>query len=610
MKVNMSSLRLAAWLVALFLVILGAKLWVIQLYGSPLPVWDQWSEADRFFRPWLEGRLTWHDWFAPHNEHRIVFTRLLDLSVIQLNGYWDTLLQMTINAAIHAGYACALTYCLWIFLGQKNIGLICLLIAPFFSLPFAAENTVRGFDSQQYLVAIGSLATLLGLGFAPPGSRWWWLGLVAAILNLFTMASGLFAPLAVAGLMGLRALRERKVTREQAATFATGVVVFVLGLVVNPKTPADHSSRANSLTDFTTTLARNLSWPFLDQPAMIAVVCLPLVLLLVFYLRPDFSQCRAAEFLLGFGLWGFLQSAALAYGRANYNDAQASRYLDALCIVAMAAVFSVVLLAERWKRFHVPDWAASLLPLAFAGLIFLGTWQLSRQTVVFFLTSVKVDDLIEEESVRAFAATDDPSWLQDKLVPLPNPAWTITVLRDPKLSAILPPICRAPDQNAGDGHGPLSAAAKALRGRATTGLLAGLVLFLCLSVIDVIDRRDKVFERRFVGAVCLLTGLLTLVRVWPNRNLDATSQNRELHRTLGFHFMARSDYKLAALQFTAVWRSRTNNPEGEAGSTILAGDFQAYTLARQNIVRVAATSDSNLVEFLNENLNASAPRSQ
>src|SRR5215831_9792768 len=202
MKVNMSSLRLAAWLFALFLVILGAKLWVIQLYGSPLPVWDQWSEADRFFRPWVEGRLTWHDWFAPHNEHRIVFTRLLDLSVIQLNGRWDTFLQMTINAAIHAGYACALTYCLWNFLGRKNIGLVCLLIVPFFTLPFAAENTVRGFDSQQYLVAIGSLATLLGLGFAPPGSRWWWLGLVTAILNLFTMTSGLLAPLAVAGLAG------------------------------------------------------------------------------------------------------------------------------------------------------------------------------------------------------------------------------------------------------------------------------------------------------------------------------------------------------------------------------------------------------------------------
>jgi hypothetical protein len=410
--------------------------------------------------------------------------------------------------------------------------------------------------------------------------------------------------------MGLRALREGKVTREQAITFVVGVAVFLLGLAINPKAPSDHSSRAGSLTDFTTTLARNLSWPFLDQPAMIAVVCLPLVLLLVFYFRPDFSRPRAAEFLLDFGLWGFLQSAALAYGRANYNDAQASRYLDALCVMAMAGVFSVVLLSERLKRFRVPDWATSLLPVAFAGLIFLGTWQLSRQTLVFFLTSVKVDDLIEEESVRAFAATDDPRWLQDKLVPLPNPALTIAVLRDQELSAILPPICRAPDQKSGASRGRLSAVANALRGRATTVLFTGLVLFLCLSVIDVADWRDKVFERRFIGAVCLLAGLLTFVQLWLNRSLDGTDLNRELHRTLGFHFMARSDYKLAALQFTAVCRSQTNNPGEETSSATRAGGFQADTLARQNISRVAATSDSNLVEFLNENLNASAPRSQ
>jgi len=71
--------RLAAWLSALLLVVLGAKLWVIQVYGTAVPYWDQWDEAKRFFKPWLEGHLTWGAWFAPHNEHRIFFTRALDL---------------------------------------------------------------------------------------------------------------------------------------------------------------------------------------------------------------------------------------------------------------------------------------------------------------------------------------------------------------------------------------------------------------------------------------------------------------------------------------------------------------------------------------------------
>jgi hypothetical protein len=610
MKRNLSSWRLVLWLVALFLVILGAKLWVIQLYGSWLPVWDQWDEANRFFRPWREGGLTWHDWLGPHNEHRIFFTRLLDFLLIRLNGRWDTLLQMTINAVLHAGYACALAYCLWNFLGRKSHGLICLLVAPFFALPFAAENVIRGFDSQQYFVIIGSLATLLGLGFASPGSRWWWLGLLAAILNLFTMASGLLAPLAVAGLMGLRAFKLKKLTWASGTTLVTCLAVFALGLALSVSLPADRPSQARSLADFTAVLARNLGWPFLDQPAMIVIVCLPLVLLLVLYFRPEFSERRAAEFLLGFGLWGLLQSAALAYGRANYNDPQGSRYLDALCIVSMASVFGLVLLSKRFAPVRFPAWTAWLLPLAFAGLIFFGIWQLSRQTVDFFLASVRVDDLIEEESVRAFAATDDACWLQDKLVPLPNPPLTIAMLRDPNLSVIMPPLCRAPGASANTNDGWLSAVTQAVRRRAMGVLLAGLALFICTSVMDATGRQGNFPERRFGGVVCLLTGLLVFVWVWPNRNLDPAGQDRDLHRILAFHFMACGDYKQAALQWTAVLRLRAESPETGVDPYPSSGFLRPSQLARQSITRVAAGSDSNLVGWLNENLKVAEARPQ
>ena len=604
MKANLPRPRLVLWLFALFLVILGAKLWVIQLYGSWLPVWDQWDEADQFFRPWLEGHLTWHDWFAPHNEHRIFFTRLLDFLVISLNGRWDTLLQMTVNAILHAGYACALAYCFWDFLGRKNIGLICLWVAPFFVLPFAAENTIRGFDSQQYFMAIGSLVTLVGLGFAPPRSCWWWLGLLAAILNLFTMASGLLAPLAVAGLMGLRALREKKLSRANGVTLVTGLAVFALGLAMNPSLPADRSLQARTLTDFTTALARNLAWPFLDQPAMIVVVCLPLVVLLVLYFRPDFLEHRAAEFLLGFGLWGLLQSAALAYGRANYIDAQGSRYLDTLCMVALASVFGMVLLSKRFTPVRFPGWTAWGLPLAFAVVVSFGTWQLSQQTVDLFLASVKVDDLIEEESVRAFAATGDARWLQDKLVPLPNPALTMAMLRNQELSAIMPPLCRPPDSHLNKARGPLSVVARALREQVMGVLLAGLALFICLSLLDAASRRDNFPGRRFAGMVCLLAGLLALLWVWPNRNLDSAGRDCELHRTLGFHFMARRDYQQAALQFTAALRLQANKPEAGNAPAKIPGPLQNLALAQQSIARVAAGGDSNLDGFLNENLEA------
>ena len=88
---------------ALALMIFGARLWLIANYGSPLPILDQWDgEAAMLFKPFLEGTLRFADLFAPHNEHRIVLSRLLALALLRLNGQWDSLVEMTINAAICA----------------------------------------------------------------------------------------------------------------------------------------------------------------------------------------------------------------------------------------------------------------------------------------------------------------------------------------------------------------------------------------------------------------------------------------------------------------------------------------------------------------------------
>jgi hypothetical protein len=143
-----NSLRcFAIWLAALFLAVLGAKLWIVELYGSPLPLWDQWFETGPFFERWLEGRLTGNDFFSAYCEHRILFTRVLDLSVVWMNGRWEPLLQMTVNVFLQTAYVCGLAYCMWDFLGRQSAWLCCFLLMPFFALPYAGENAVWAFNS-------------------------------------------------------------------------------------------------------------------------------------------------------------------------------------------------------------------------------------------------------------------------------------------------------------------------------------------------------------------------------------------------------------------------------------------------------------------------------
>ena len=89
------------WLAGLFLTGLGAKLWLINTYGTSLPFWDQWDEARVVYSPYFEGKLRLADLFQAHNEHRIFFTRVYDLVILNLNGQWDNRVEMVANAIVH-----------------------------------------------------------------------------------------------------------------------------------------------------------------------------------------------------------------------------------------------------------------------------------------------------------------------------------------------------------------------------------------------------------------------------------------------------------------------------------------------------------------------------
>lgn len=55
---------------ALFLLVVGVRLWMISIYSSSLPIRDQWDyEGATVFKPWLDGTFRVSDLFRPHNGH-------------------------------------------------------------------------------------------------------------------------------------------------------------------------------------------------------------------------------------------------------------------------------------------------------------------------------------------------------------------------------------------------------------------------------------------------------------------------------------------------------------------------------------------------------------
>src|SRR5579862_3322483 len=88
--------RLPAWclLLGLFLLICGAKFWLINAFGNATPFWDQWDAEATMIKAYLEGALTPMMFFAAHSEHRIAFTRMLSLALFCANHQWDPILVM------------------------------------------------------------------------------------------------------------------------------------------------------------------------------------------------------------------------------------------------------------------------------------------------------------------------------------------------------------------------------------------------------------------------------------------------------------------------------------------------------------------------------------
>jgi len=541
-----SSKHFAAWLAALFLIVLGAKLWVVQLYGSPLPLWDQWYEANAFFKPWLEGRLTPADFFTPNNEHRIFFTHLLDMGVISLNGRWEPMLQMTVNAFIHAAFVCALAFCLWDFLGRKNGWLICALLAPFFALPYGAENTIWAINSQQYFMSLFALATLVGLGFNPPGSRRWWLGLAAAVMGLFTMASGLLAPMAVGGLLVLRAIKSRRIEKQNLITLAICLVVVGLGAAAKVTMPEDAPLKAHTLMEFISAFARNLAWPFVSTPAMALLIPLPLAGLLAWYFRPNFQRSHTAEFLFALALWSALQSAAIAYGRANYGDGvPASRYMDVLNIFVIASLFATGLLRQLWTGGTFSKWAAPLLPLVFAGVIFFGLVQVSQLVVQGLLVPTRMMNLVAEERVETFMATGDERELFETPTVRPDPKVTLGILRNKKLQTILPAVCLAPTTHPVTGR--FTAVSQWLLKNSPLILMGGLALFAGLCGFGLARKTLGLVGADLGGTIALLAALTALGFVWSKSPIQRTTIERELHYKLAAYFTSVDNPKRAAI---------------------------------------------------------------
>ena len=438
----------ATLIAALFATALGARLWLLANYATPLPFLDQWdAEAATLLKPWVDGNLRVADLLQPHNEHRPVSLRLLVLSLTWLNGQWDSLVQMAVNAIGCATIAVLVAIAAARAFDGKYRLLIFASAALWSALPYSQENTLWGFQSQFYFLLGFSLLALWNLTFHPPFSFAWIAGIVSAALACFSMASGFLAPAAVVALLALRSINNRRIPAASIVTGAACLLIIALAAYFRVEVPHHEPLKAQSLAAWLHALARCLAWPFSDYPLAGIPLNAPVLLLAIRYVRErnfagQSTPRHATEMILALSLWVCLQAAAMAYARAAEPNMPASRYLDILALGPLSNFLACLALASAsadHRRSHA-RWAAAGMCWALPTLVG-AAW---ASHTILRAQAGRADYLrLAETNLRGYMATSEERYLHAE-VPHPDISRLRMLLDSPAFRTILPAGIRAP----------------------------------------------------------------------------------------------------------------------------------------------------------------------
>jgi hypothetical protein len=237
--------------IACALVVIGAKCWLINNYGSPTPFWDQWdAEGAELYPRYFGGTLQLSDLLAAHTEHRILITRLWSLLLLELNGYWDPILQMVANAPL-----IALAVALLVAAFRRILDIVSLIVLTLFSmvifaLPLAWENVLAGFHSAWYFVILASLVGLILLPNATAFTTRWWIATLLLCASYFCMASGAATLAAAIALCVVQLAVGRRSGLGELLAIAVLAAPFVWLMLNVPSLPGHAPLKAHSTEEF------------------------------------------------------------------------------------------------------------------------------------------------------------------------------------------------------------------------------------------------------------------------------------------------------------------------------------------------------------------------
>jgi len=391
-------------------VLLGAvaflgKAWLIAHYGSTVPYGDQWDVECRLYAAWREGSFRWEDLLTPANEHRIVFTKLINLGLFLANGYWDPLVQMVAGAIAYSGLIVLVGAWVLVRIPREKRPVLLGLLGWAAVLPLTWENTLWGCQSQFYLMILLAWGALWGwcAGGGPVRRV---VGGLCLLGGPFAMASGVLAAPVVIAVRVLGALVRKQWSRTD--WLAVGVATAAMGLSAAFWThvPQHDFLRTTTWAEFSLVVLQLLSWPWPGTFLLGIVLWLPWLVLSFALLTGRKALTERALVFVGLGAWVLALILSIAWGRGTpmLGMNPPSRYVDVLW---WGPILNGCILMIPWRGGRLAKRRQAVLLAGWLTIVIIGSGTLAWWTIQNVLAQRRGQILTQLAQISQFLTTDD-----------------------------------------------------------------------------------------------------------------------------------------------------------------------------------------------------------
>jgi len=427
-----------------FGLVLLLQLVLVAWIGTDVPFQDQWDvEGRRLYPEYREGTWQMSELWRPHNEHRIVWTKLLDLALFSANGQWDPLVQLTADALIRAATAALLAAMLARGIGTAGRWLVGGGLLLMFLPHVAWTNALWAFQSQVYFVMFFSLVTLALLGNPERTPGQLAAGLLAGIAALLAMGAGVFTPAALLGLALVRAMERRKFDASLVRETWPALVLLAAAWCLRGDGRGTDMLRAVTPGQFFNAWERALAWPHTAMPLAAFGMNVPLIIAVGGRLTGWRKPAAGEDYVVLIAAWSVIAAAGLAWARGGGHELEfgvTSRYVDFLLLLPIANAWLAVALARQVASSR--QRLAQTIAVAWGLFLLVGWLGLSAEVFRgFILPRLRDPDYPVRLAVEFQRTGDAAVFVGQPLYyhPHPNPEVVKAVLNDPRMKGALPP---------------------------------------------------------------------------------------------------------------------------------------------------------------------------